>query len=85
LRIRPNSAFILDSRGFTYLKKGSLDAAIADYDAALGIDSKKANSLYRRGVAKRLKGDIAGGEADVAAAQAISPIVADAMALVGLR
>jgi hypothetical protein len=41
--------------------------------------------LYGRGVAKRLKGDIAGGEADVAAAQAISPIVADAMALVGLR
>jgi hypothetical protein len=31
------------------------------------------------------KGDIAGSEADVAAAQAVNPDVADAMALIGLK
>jgi tetratricopeptide (TPR) repeat protein len=64
---------------------GSLDAAIADYDAALRIDPKIANALYGRGAAKRLKGDTAGSEADVAAAQAIKPNVADEMARYGVK
>jgi tetratricopeptide (TPR) repeat protein len=85
LRIRPGNASILDSRGFTYLKMGSLDDAIAAYDAALRIDRKKASALYGRGTAKRLKGATAGGDADIAAAKAIRPSIADEMAQVGIN
>jgi tetratricopeptide (TPR) repeat protein len=85
LRTRPDDVHILDSRGFTFLKMGSLDSAIADYDAALRLDPKMAVSLYGRGVAKRLKGDIAGSEADIAAAQSVRLDVADAMARDGIK
>jgi hypothetical protein len=37
----------------------------------LKLNPKFAGSLYGRGVVKRKKGDIAGGEADIAAATAI--------------
>lgn len=85
LRIRPNTASILDSRGFTYLKMGSPDEAIAAFDAALQIDRKMASSLYGRGTAKRLKGDAAGGDADIEAARAIRPSAADEMAQIGIN
>jgi hypothetical protein len=42
-------------------------------------------SLYGRAVVKRRKGDIAGSEADIAAAQAIRPNVADVMARYGIK
>ena len=64
---------------------GSLDKAIADYDAALRIRPKHANSLYGRGVAKRQKGDEAGGEADFAEAQAIRPSIVDEMSRYGVK
>ena len=46
-----------------------IENAIADYDLALKVDSKLANSLYGRGVAKQKKGDTAGAEADKMAAK----------------
>jgi tetratricopeptide (TPR) repeat protein len=85
LQIQPGEATILDSRGYTHLAMGSFDIAVADFDAALRGNAKKASSLYGRGVAKRLKGDIAGSEADIAAAQAIRPDIADEMALFGIK
>jgi Tfp pilus assembly protein PilF len=78
-------ANILDSRAFTYLKKGVLDQALADYDAVLRIDARMAISLYGRAVVKRRNGDIAGSEADIAAAKAIRPNVADVMARYGIE
>ena len=57
---------------------GRFADAIADYDAALAIEPKKADSLYGRGLAKLKQDDVAGGDADVAAAKAIRPgIVAE--------
>lgn len=85
LRIRPDDFSILNNRGFIYLKMGSLEDAIAAYDAALRVDRKMAFSLYGRGTARRLKGDTAGGDADIAAAKAIRPSVADEMARVGIN
>ena len=85
LRIRPNDASILDSRGIAYLKKGALDKSIDDFDAALRIDAKKAVSLYGRAVAKRQKGDVTGSEADISAALAIKPNVADELAIYGIK
>jgi tetratricopeptide (TPR) repeat protein len=37
LRLRPNDADTLDSRGFTFFKFGRFDDAIADCDAALKL------------------------------------------------
>jgi len=65
------------TRGLVLLKLGRLDEAIADYDAALKVYAKGPTALYGRGVAKRKKGDVAGGDADIAAAKAIKPDVAD--------
>jgi tetratricopeptide (TPR) repeat protein len=64
---------------------GRLDAAIADYDAALRRDPKIAESLYGRGIARQRKGDTAGGDADIAAAKAVKPDIAEVMAKYGVR
>ena len=64
LRLRAGSANALDSRGFTHLKLGDLNRSVADYDAALQINPQLATALYGRGVAKRERGDHAGGDAD---------------------
>jgi Tfp pilus assembly protein PilF len=50
------------------VKAGDLDAARADFDKALLIDPKNAESLYGRGLLKRRQGDGPGGEADINAA-----------------
>jgi tetratricopeptide (TPR) repeat protein len=52
--------------------RGNNDQAIAAYDELLRADAKDFMSLYGRGLAKRRKGDGAGGEADIAAARAFS-------------
>ena len=57
------------------LRIGQYDEAIADYDAALRDRAEKAASLYGRGMAKRRKGDFAGGNADIAAARRSGPNV----------
>ena len=76
LRLLP-SIVAVGTRGLVLLKLGRLDEAIADYDAALKLYAKGPTALYGRGVAKRKKGDVAGGDADIAAAKAIKPDVAD--------
>ena len=69
----PNAGEMLDSRGLVQLRLGSLDKAIADYDAALGQRPRTGWSLYGRGLARIRKGLKAEGEADLAAAIAIQP------------
>src|SRR5262249_40314141 len=56
LRMRPNTAAFLDSRGLVYLRQKNFDKAIADYDAALHLQPKSAWSLYGRGLARQHKG-----------------------------
>ena len=65
-------------------KLGAFDRAIADYGAAIAQNPKDAPSLYGRGVAKLKTGDTAGGNADIAAAKAIEPDIADVCAVYGL-
>ena len=84
LRLRPDFANALDRRGFVHLQSGRYDHAIADYDAALRLDAKKPASLYGRGMAKRRKQDVAGGNADIAAARALKPEVSMDFARYGL-
>jgi tetratricopeptide (TPR) repeat protein len=76
VRLAPNVAQFLDSRGLVRLRRGELKAAIADYDAALAIWPKNAWSLYGRGLARLRTGETARGEADLASAIAISPDIA---------
>jgi tetratricopeptide (TPR) repeat protein len=85
LRIRPNDAGTLASRGIAYLALKNYDAALSTYETALKADAKSAYALFGRGVAKRRKGDIAGGDADIAAAKAIKADIADQMAKYGVR
>jgi len=85
LSLRPGHPDTLDSRGFTYLKLKRADAAIADYDTALKAEPEMAISLYGRGVAKRMRGDTAGGNADMAAATRIQANIADVMAKHGVN
>jgi tetratricopeptide (TPR) repeat protein len=84
LRLRDDPAFY-DGRGFAHLKLGQLEKAIEDYSKALShypAGSKlpdQAYSLYGRGVARRMKGDIDAGNADIAAAKRLKRGVEDEM------
>ena len=85
VRLDPNVAAIVDSRAFTYLKMRQWDSAIADYDSALRHDPKMATSLYGRGLARVNKGDRSGRNADIAAAKAIKPAIAEEFAHYGVQ
>jgi tetratricopeptide (TPR) repeat protein len=66
-------AQFLDSRGYAHLRAGDWAMAVADYDAALKQNPKKAVSLFGRGVAKAHLGKVEEGQADLAAARALQP------------
>jgi tetratricopeptide (TPR) repeat protein len=84
LRLNNKDDNTFDSRGFTYLKLGDWERAIADYDKALSFYRRRAWSLYGRGWAKLKKGDKS-GEADIAAAKAITPDIAEQFAAYGVK
>jgi tetratricopeptide (TPR) repeat protein len=73
VKLGPNVAQVLDSRGLVQLRLGQNDAAIDDYDDALRRRPKADWSLYGRGLAKQRKGQRAEGDADIAAALALNP------------
>jgi predicted aspartyl protease len=72
LHARPSSAEILDSKGFVLYRLGRYQDALDVYNTALKLNPKSASSLYMRGQTKRKLGDIAAGDADIAAATAIN-------------
>ncbi|HXF89902.1 MAG TPA: tetratricopeptide repeat protein [Xanthobacteraceae bacterium] len=75
---------VADPRGFIYLKLGDIDKAINAFDAALKPNPKLAYALYGRGISKIRKGDKAGGGADIAAAEAIQPNIAEEWVRIGI-
>ncbi|MEO6248976.1 MAG: DUF3857 domain-containing protein [Sphingomicrobium sp.] len=83
LKDRPAAGF-LDSRGFTFLRLGRVDDAIADLDAALKLAPRLAPSLFVRSIAWARKGDPAKAAADRASALAIDPNVAEVYAGYGV-
>ena len=72
-----------DSLGLVHLRMRNWDGAIADYNKALNSVPDLTLSLYGRGVARRAKGDIAGGNADIAAATRDEPDIANIMRRLG--
>lgn len=85
LRLNARDHNTWDSRGFTYLKMGDWDRAIADYDKALGLYRWRAWSLYGRGWAKLKQGDTAAGQADIQAAKRITADIAEQFAGYGVK
>ena len=85
LRLKPDAANTLDSRGLVYLKLGEIDKSLADYNAALKLDPRLSDSLYGRSLAERKKGDTAAADTDLAAAKALRPNVADEFAKYGVN
>jgi tetratricopeptide (TPR) repeat protein len=69
-------AAALGSRGYAFLRLKRAAAAVRDFSAALAIAPNRPSTLYGRGLAKRLTGDKAGGNADMAAAARIKQDVA---------
>jgi tetratricopeptide (TPR) repeat protein len=67
------------------LKLGRFGDAIENFNAALEIDPKFANSLYGRGLAKLAKGDREGADADMAAAKAIKADITEYLARHGIK
>ena len=84
LRMRPNTAAFLDSRGLVYLRQKNYDRAIADYDAALHLQPKLPWSLYGRGLARQHKAQMGEAQADIAAATALQPKIAATAARYGI-
>ena len=73
-----------DARALVLYEINAYASAIADADSALDLDPKKVGSLYVRGLAKQKSGDAAGGAADIAAAKAIDPKIAETYAGYGV-
>jgi tetratricopeptide (TPR) repeat protein len=84
LAVRPNSAETLDSLAMVYFRQGRFPEAVDQYSAALAADPKQNASLFMRGVAKLRAGDKDGGEADIAAAEAVDKSVASRFAGYGI-
>jgi tetratricopeptide (TPR) repeat protein len=84
LRLLQANPSILESRGLVRLRLGDNDKAIGDFTGALKVSSHQAWALYGRGLAELKKGETAQGQADIAAAKAASPLIADQAAKRGL-
>lgn len=84
LRIKRQYPAAYASRAIAYLKLKRYDDAIADYTALLKSQPDNPYALFGRGVARRMKGDVRGGDGDVAAATAIRPDIAEHMSRLGI-
>ncbi len=85
IRLESHDRGAYDSRGFAHLKMHEWVKAIADYNAMLTDRPDLTLALYGRGVAKIGLGDMAGGNADIAAAAAGEPDIVNIMARLGLK
>jgi tetratricopeptide (TPR) repeat protein/predicted aspartyl protease len=77
LKLQPDNATYLDSRGLVRLRRGEYAQAIADYTRALKLQPGLAWSHYGRGVAELREGMTDQGQADINAAIKLQPHIAD--------
>jgi predicted aspartyl protease/tetratricopeptide (TPR) repeat protein len=68
---------IFDSRALVRLRLGDYDKSVGDFEASLKIHPKGAWALYGRGIDKTRQGRTGEGQADMAAATALSASVGD--------
>lgn len=81
---RSRDSYVVDSRGLIYLRMGDYPRALKDYDDAIRLQPRSAWSLYGRGLTKLKMGREAEGQADLAAAKALAPELAEEAAKYGL-
>jgi tetratricopeptide (TPR) repeat protein len=74
-----------NNRGYCYFLLGQFKRAIEDYDRAIAMAPKSAGVLYMRGIAKLRSDDKTGGNADIAAAVALEPKIAEQFAAAGVK
>jgi tetratricopeptide (TPR) repeat protein len=84
LKLRPG-ADVLENRALANFRLGRFRPARVDYEAALRTEPKMAEAMYGLGIVKRRMGDIAGGNADIAAAIAEKASVAQDFARFGVK
>lgn len=84
IRYRPGVGEAFASRGLVELRLGKDDAAVRDFNDAIRLQARAPWALYGRGVVEARKGLKAPSDADLAAASAISPRIADEASQVGL-
>jgi tetratricopeptide (TPR) repeat protein len=80
-----DNAAIKDSLGFVLLRLGRLEAAISAYDAALKARPGQGVSLFGRGVAYRLKGNLEASNADIREAESADPLIQETFADYGVK
>jgi tetratricopeptide (TPR) repeat protein len=72
-----------DTLGLVHLRMKEWDKALADYNTALAKRPDLTLSLYGRGICRRARGDVAGSDADIAAATHDEPDIANIMRRLG--
>ena len=72
-----------DTLGLVHLRMKQCDKALADYNTAVAKRPDLTVSLYGRGICRRARGDIGGGNADMAAATHDEPDIANIMHRLG--
>jgi len=78
IKLDPNDATAFFARGAAYQAQNENDRAIQDYSQAITLAPRFAAAIYLRGSVKRLMGDVKGGDADIARARQIDPVVGKA-------
>lgn len=84
LHLQPDDFDAFAARGLAWLHKGDSGRALQDFDRVLGTRPGNVIALYGRGIARHRTGNQKGGDADIAAAKAIQPDIADKFARMGL-
>jgi Tfp pilus assembly protein PilF len=85
LKLAPDRPAYLDSRALVRLRRGELDAALADYDKALRLALRMAWSLYGRALAAAEAGRADQAARDRSAALAIDPHLTERARRIGLE
>jgi tetratricopeptide (TPR) repeat protein/predicted aspartyl protease len=81
---RDKTSDVMANRGLVLFRMGRLDEAIVQYSAAIKAQPRAAPALYGRGLAELKKGQKTEGDADIAAAEAIAPGLAQQYRRYGL-
>jgi len=69
IRLNPALVDAWVNRGAAFAMLGKLDLAVADFTRALALQPGDTDALRARGEVRRALGDVAGGDADIAAAR----------------
>src|SRR5204863_31512 len=85
LQMEPSSFSGFERRAAVEFRMRQYDAALADYVQALAIVPDSTRALYGQGVVKKMKGDVRGGDNDIAMATALRPAIAGEMAARGVK